>query len=319
MIRFASPRQLRERGILGMNRRNADFIMRYNPRHLYPLVDNKLRTKQLALKHNIAVPELYAVIEIEHHVRNIADSLADHNSLVIKPAHGSGGNGILIIDGRLGKFYKKSNGSLISIEMIQHHTSNILSGMYSLGGLPDKAIIEYRVEFDPLFENISYQGVPDIRVIVFKGIPAAAMVRLPTRESDGKANLHQGAVGVGIDLATGISTYGVCKNDLVEHHPDTGYRTTGIEIPHWDRILRLATECAASVGLGYLGVDLVMDRNLGPLMLELNARPGLNIQLANSQGLLGTLEKIESFQELPGDAESRVELAKSFSASANTD
>ncbi len=319
MIRFASPRQLRERGILGMNRRNADFIMRYNPRHLYPLVDNKIRTKQLALKHNIAVPELYAVIEIEHHVRNIADSLADHNSLVIKPAHGSGGNGILVIDGRLGKFYKKSNGSLISIEMIQHHTSNILSGMYSLGGLPDKAILEYRVEFDPLFENISYQGVPDIRVIVFKGIPVAAMIRLPTRESDGKANLHQGAVGIGIDLATGISTYGVCNNDLVEHHPDTGYRTTGIEIPHWDRILRLATECAASVGLGYLGVDLVMDRNLGPLMLELNARPGLNIQLANGQGLLGNLEKIESLQELPGDAESRVELAKSFSASTNTD
>ena len=303
---------------MGMNQRNADFIMRYNPRHLYPLVDNKLKTKKLALKHGIAVPELYGVIEIEHQARRIEVSLADHSSMVIKPAHGSGGNGILIIDGRMGKFFRKSNGSLISIEMIQHHASNILSGMYSLGGLPDKALLEYRVEFDPIFEHISYQGVPDIRVIVFKGIPVAAMVRLPTRESDGKANLHQGAVGLGIDMATGVSTYGVCRNDIIDHHPDTGHKTTGIEIPHWEQILRLATECADKVGLGYLGVDVVMDRVRGPLMLELNARPGLNVQLANGQGLLVNLKKVESIQVFPEDIESRIEIAKSFSSKADS-
>lgn len=307
---FATPRQLRERGILGMNQRNTDFIMRYNPRRLYPLVDNKLITKKLALKYDIAVPELYAAVEIERHVRRIEDSLADHSSLVIKPAHGSGGNGILVIDGRMGKFYRKASGELIGVETIQHHTSNILSGMYSLGGVPDKAILEYRVQFDPFFADIAYQGVPDIRVIVFRGIPVAAMVRLPTRESDGKANLHQGAVGVGIDLASGVSNYGVCRDQLLDQHPDTGHCITGIAIPHWDRILRLATKCASMVGLGYLGVDLVMDRDLGPLMLELNARPGLNIQLANGRGLLDNLMNVESINDLPEDVESRIMLAK---------
>ncbi|MDX2456447.1 MAG: sugar-transfer associated ATP-grasp domain-containing protein, partial [Gammaproteobacteria bacterium] len=116
---FATPRELRERGVLGMNRRNADYIMRYNPRCLYPLVDNKLETKKLALESGIAVPELYGVVAIEHQVQDMAGILADHQALVIKPAHGSGGNGILVIDSRMGKSFRKANGSLLSIEAIQ--------------------------------------------------------------------------------------------------------------------------------------------------------------------------------------------------------
>jgi alpha-L-glutamate ligase-like protein len=307
---FATPGELRKRGVLGMNQRNADYIMRYNPRKLYPLVDNKLETKKLALAAGIAVPELYGVVAIEHQVQEIASILADHQALVIKPVHGSGGSGILVINGRMGKFFRKANGSLLSIETIQHHASNILSGMYSLGGLPDKAILEYRVDFDPMFEHISYQGVPDIRIIVFRGIPIAAMIRLPTRDSDGKANLHQGAVGLGVNIASGETSYAVHRNNLVEQHPDTGYETGGIVIPHWDNILRLAMQCADTVGLGYLGVDIVIDRHLGPLMLELNARPGLSIQLAIGQGLLKTLHKVEAYKQLPTDIDARLELAK---------
>lgn len=307
---FATPGELRKHGVLGMNQRNAAYIMRYNPRRLYPLVDNKLETKKLALAAGIAVPELYGVVAIEHQVQEIASILADHQALVIKPAHGSGGSGILVISGRMGKFFRKANGSLLSIDTIQHHASNILSGMYSLGGLPDKAILEYRVDFDPMFEHISYQGVPDIRIIVFRGIPIAAMIRLPTRDSDGKANLHQGAVGLGVNIASGETSYAVHRNHLVEQHPDTGYDTTGIVIPYWDNILRLAMKCADTVGLGYLGVDIVIDRNLGPLMLELNARPGLSIQLAIGQGLLKTLHKVEAYKQLPTDIDARLELAK---------
>jgi alpha-L-glutamate ligase-like protein len=293
-----------------MNQRNADYIMRYNPRRLYPLVDNKLKTKKIALESGIAVPELYGVVETEHQVQEMESILTDHRALVVKPAHGSGGNGILVINGRMGNFYRKANGSLLPLSAIQHHTSNILSGMYSLGGVPDKAIIEYRVDFDPMFEHISYQGVPDIRIIVFRGIPTAAMIRLPTRDSDGKANLHQGAVGLGVNMASGTTTYAVHHNNIVTTHPDTGHHTTGIDIAHWDNILRLATHCADRVGLGYLGVDIVIDRTLGPLMLELNARPGLNIQLASGHGLLKNLHKIESQRDLPTDMDDRLAFAK---------
>ncbi|MFE8071426.1 alpha-L-glutamate ligase-like protein [Marinobacteraceae bacterium S3BR75-40.1] len=310
MIRFATPRQLRRQGVLGMNERNADFVMRYNPRHLYPLVDDKLRTKELAMDAGIAVPELYASIDIEYETRRIESILAEHEQLVIKPAHGSGGNGIMVIDGRLGKVYRKASGALISIDNIRHHVSNILSGMYSLSGLPDQALFEYRVEFDSLFEHISYQGVPDIRVVVFRGVPVAAMVRLPTRASDGKANLHQGAVGVGIELASGHSSFGVLNNHVVEEHPDTGYSVMGLQIPHWDNLMAQAVRCADVVGLGYLGVDIVMDRTRGPLMLELNARPGLNVQIANQRGLLKNLERVRDLKHVPPSVEERIEFAK---------
>lgn len=307
---FATPSELRARGVMGLNQRNSDYIMRYNPRHLYPLVDDKIYTKRLALEKGIAVPPLYAVISTQHDTAKVDHIVAAHQEFVMKPSHGSGGNGILVIDGRLGNHYRKANGDLVSSAAIGHHASNIVSGMYSLGGASDEALIEYRVQFDPFFSHISYQGVPDIRVIVFRGVPVAAMVRLPTRASDGKANLHQGAMGIGIDLATGISKGGVCHNVEISRHPDTGYETTGITIPHWDEIMRLAIRCADIVGLGYLGVDIVMDRDKGPLMLELNARPGLNVQIANQMGLLDNLSKVERIKDLPEDVEERLVMAK---------
>jgi len=303
-------RRLAELGILGMNRRNAEFLGPSNPRELYPLVDDKLRTKELAQRAGIAVPELYGVIETNRQIRNLAAIVADHPDFVIKPARGSGGNGILVVAGRAKNGYRKASGLLATTEEVGHHIGNILSGMHSLGGMPDKAIIEYRVRFDPIFESLSYQGVPDIRTIVYRGVPVACMVRLPTHHSDGKANLHQGAVGVGVDLVTGETRGGVWRNRRVDHHPDTGVALAGIRIPGWDTLVQLAARCYDLVKLGYLGVDLVLDESRGPLVLELNARPGLSIQLANGQGLVGQLRKIEALESIPELASQRVALAR---------
>lgn len=305
-------RRLRQFGLLGMNQRNGDYVSRYNPRHFYPLVDDKLQTKQLAMDAGIAVPELYAVIEIEHQIGCLEEILADHDEFAIKPAHGSGGEGILIIKGRRKNLYRKLNGVLLSESDIGHHISNILSGMYSLGGQPDKALIEYRVEFSSEFEHISYQGVPDIRTIVFRGVPVMAMLRLPTRQSDGKANLHQGAIGVGINLATGRTSSGVWCEEIVAQHPDTGFAIADIQIPYWDKIMTLAAGCQQLVSLGYIGVDIVLDAGLGPLMLEINARPGLSIQIANQKGLLPFLRRVEEIEKIPESVQERVALGKSL-------
>jgi len=155
----------------------------HNPRRLYPLVDDKLKTKQLAEAAGIAVPKLYGLIEIQRQVRDVHELVAPYRDFVIKPAHGAGGNGIVVIVGRSKRLYRKANGVLLAADELEHHLSNILSGMYSLGGSPDKALIEYRVRFDPVFERISYQGVPDVRIIIFHGVPVMSMVRLPTRMS----------------------------------------------------------------------------------------------------------------------------------------
>lgn len=293
-------RAMRRLGILGMNQRNAEFIQIYNPRKKFPLVDNKLLTKKLAIEAGIGVPELYFAVEIEHQIEHLHRALQPYDSFVVKPAQGSGGDGIIVIVGRRGPNYLRSDGSILTQEDFDFHLSNILSGLYSLGGHPDSALIEYRVEFDPLFQAVSYQGVPDIRVIVFQGYPAMAMVRLPTRQSQGKANLHQGAVGAGIDLHTGKTYAGVQGNRVVDSHPDTGSPIIGVQIPHWEELLTLCARCYELTGLGYVGVDLVLDKTRGPLMLELNARPGLAIQIANQRGLLPRLERIKSFVKAQG-------------------
>jgi alpha-L-glutamate ligase-like protein len=255
---------------------------------------------------------LYAVIEIEHQIDWLPELLAPYEEFVVKPAHGSGGEGILVVVGKVNGRYRKANGTLAGEGELGHHISNILSGMYSLGGLPDCALIEYRVDFDPVFDGVSYQGVPDIRTVVFRGVPVQAMIRLPTRMSDGRANLHQGAVGAGIGLASGVTCCGVWHENRVSHHPDTGGAIAGLAIPHWDQILALTARCYDLAGLGYIGVDIVLDRTLGPLMLEINARPGLSIQLANEQGLLPRLRSLQAMAAIPSSIDGRIALAKSL-------
>jgi len=307
---FSLKKQLTGIGVLGINRRNAEYTFKYNSRDRYPLVDDKLQTKKLATEADIAVPELYGVIETEYQVRHFAEMIKPYAEFAVKPSRGSGGKGILVIVGRSKDMYRGVDGSLLTREEVGYHLSNVISGIYSLGGQPDKALIEYRVKFDPVFETISYQGVPDIRVIVFLGVPVMSMVRLPTRMSGGKANLHQGAIGAGIDIATGTTLTAVWRNSIISEHPDTGNPVTGVKIPNWEKLLKIAAQCNALTGLGYIGVDLVLDKEKGPLILEINARPGLNIQIANRAGLLPRLKVVEQHHAELLDLNGRIEFSK---------
>lgn len=222
MFGLASPRRLRERGVVGMNCRNVSYIAAHNPRKLYPLVDDKLKTKLAALEQGIPVPRLLGVCRAQHHVRELPEFLHDRESFVMKPAQGSGGKGILVISGRDGEAFLKTSGKHVSADELCRHASNTLAGLFSLGGRSDAALIEELVAFTDTFDGYSFEGVPDIRVICVYGYPVMAMVRLSTEASDGKANLHQGAVGVGLDIASGQALRAVQHARPVERHPDTG-------------------------------------------------------------------------------------------------
>ncbi len=306
---WANPLTLRRQGILGMNRRNVAYIGRYNSRRNFPAVDNKLKTKLRANRAGVAVPELLHVLHTQRQIEQVVQLIGTLDEFVVKPAQGSGGKGILVITGRQADQYIRNNGELISIQEIKYHLSNIVSGLYSLGGRTDVAIIEALVKFDPIFTELSYEGVPDIRLIIFRGYPVMGMLRLATKKSDGKANLHQGAVGVGLDIATGKSVGAVQHNLPAQIHPDTRQPLHGISIPYWRNLLILAARCYDLSELGYMGADLVLDKHLGPLLLELNARPGLSIQIANNQGLLPRLRRIEKLEELHSSVYDRVDFA----------
>jgi len=302
-------KRMRSNGVLGLNRRNGDYILKMNNRKFFPLVDDKVLCKERLQERGLAVPELIAVASYMQQAARLGELVGQHKEFVIKPAHGSGGDGILVIKDRKSDYFVDSDGNLVKPADLEHHITNVIGGLYSLGGQPDVAMIESLVHFDPAFTGLTYHGVPDIRVIVYSGYPVMAMVRLPTRESHGKANLHQGAIGVGVDMATGITVGGVSGNSPVSLHPDTGSEITGFQIPHWSRIVSMAAQCFEAVELGYLGVDIVLDQTHGPLILELNARPGLNIQIANRRGLRHRLDAVDNLGELQERPEQRVEWA----------
>ena len=291
---WAWPSELKRLGILGMNRRNADFVLPLNPREHYPNVDNKLRTKALCAAHRIPAPMTYGVLSGLRDLSNLPEFLDQHPDLVLKPARGSGGRGIIVIAGRQGNEFVTPGGRTYTLADLRYHCAETLSGLYSLGGLPDCVILEQRIDCHPVFDGFSVGGTPDIRVIVYRSQPAMAMARLPTRASQGKANLHQGAVAAAIDLKSGRSYGGVQRNRAVTRHPDTQALLCELTVPHWIEVLNFSCELVKRIGLEFVGVDLVIDRALGPLVLEANARPGLAIQLANRSGLLLATSRIDA-------------------------
>lgn len=304
-------RRLQETGVLGMNTRNAEIIMAKNPRSRFPLVDNKVVTKELAALQGIPTPEMYGVIMKHGDVKRLDSIIRDRDSFVVKPARGSGGSGIVLVKERNETDLITESGRTITITGLRYHVADILSGVFSLEGHDDQAIIEALIHPDDIFTPVTYRGVPDIRVVVYRGVPIMAMVRLPTAASDGKANLHGGAIGAGIDLARGLTITAVHRSSIVTHHPDTGNPVSGINVPHWEEMLLMAARSLEMTGLGYIGADMVIDRDRGPLLLELNARPGLAIQMANRAGLLKRITQVDHAPEnIFTTPESRVEWAR---------
>jgi alpha-L-glutamate ligase-like protein len=300
---FKAARRLQHLGILGMNRRNAALILDRNPRRLFPVVDDKLRMRDLCHKIAVPTPAVYAALTSYAQLRRLGDILRHHDDFVIKPNRGSAGRGVLVVVGRDSNLFLRHNSERLGLDQLRQHLSDILSGMYSLGGRPDEAIIQQRVRLHPAFEPISYKGIPDIRIILYRNEPAMAMLRLPTKASNGRANLHQGGIGTGVDLATGLTQHAVLRNRVCELHPDTGVPVVGMRVPYWRDVLAMSKRAAAAVGLGYLGVDIIVDALQGPMLLEANARPGLAIQIANGQGLLPRLAAIDAQLDRPAALE----------------
>ncbi len=206
-----------------------------------------------------------------------------------------------------------SSKQLITSDDLKMQTLDILEGAFSMGNEPDVAFVQEYVGRHTAFRKLAFRGTPDIRVIVFNKIPVMAMLRLPTKESGGRANLHQGAMGLGIDIATGITTKAIQHNQEIIYKPNTNRKLRGIRIPYWQKILETAVTGQIASGLGYAGVDIVLHPEKGPQIIELNAQPGLSIQLANMEGLKRRLDRVDDINVI--DAEHGVKIAKALFAS----
>jgi alpha-L-glutamate ligase-like protein len=296
--------------MLGINRRNQELLARYNPRSLFPLVDHKVKTKEALSAIGAPVANTLAVYRSPYDLRRFADESRAWPEFVVKPAQGAGGEGIVVVTERRDRWFMTSNGQRVAARQLESHLSDILGGVYSLNQRYDEVLIEQRLHGHPALARLSFRGLPDIRILVFCGVPLLAMVRLATQASKGRANLHVGGIGVGIDLLRGKTTAAVLGKRWIEVHPDTDRPLLDIQIPRWDEVLLTAARCADAVAIGYLGVDLVLDADRGPVVLELNARPGLSIQLANRHGLRPLLARVEQYVSPALSARDRVELGQ---------
>ncbi|NVE95194.1 sugar-transfer associated ATP-grasp domain-containing protein [Altererythrobacter lutimaris] len=284
----APPRPLDE--ILGINMRNA-LIAKYNPRKAIERARDKVAAKVALEAAGIACTGTVAVIDDHQKLMAFKPTRDMPDSWAIKPARGSQGDGILLAVRREGDIWYKGSGMPMDEDYVLNHIRKVVDGGFSGDATAeDAALIEPLIRADPALADLVPEGLPDLRVICLKDEPLMAMVRLPTNESDGKANLHQRAIGAGVSLETGRITRALVKGTPITHHPDTGVNLIGFEIPGWDRVLELASKCGPAIGLGYSGSDIVLDVNDGPLIIEVNAHPGIEIQNINQLGLKAQME-----------------------------
>jgi alpha-L-glutamate ligase-like protein/uncharacterized protein (TIGR02421 family) len=293
-------------GILGLNARNLLYIKPFNPRKAVAFADDKLKTKAYLAARGVPVAKIYARIENRDQLRSF-DFKSLPDECVLKPNYGFGGEGIIILKGRnkKGEFLDQGK-TAISEEKMREHIEDILDGKFSVNGREDTAFFEKILVTDRCFAPFHPAGLPDIRIVVFNLVPVMAMLRVPTVESGGKANVHQGGIGIGIDLSKGVTTYATQYNRVIHSLPHGG-SPAGIVIPNWEEILLVAARIQYITNIGYLAVDLTIDADMGPALLEVNARAGLMVQVANLAPLRARLERVAGIDV--GTPEKGVRLA----------
>lgn len=298
--------------ILGLNARTQLFAYKYNNRRGKNVADSKIQTARVLRGAEVPHPKIFAkFINPEDVFKFDWNTLPDRFAL--KPSRGMGGEGIIVVKKKLNDGgWQTTNKEKITADDLKLHTLDILEGAFSMGNVPDVAFIQEYVGRHKSFRKWAFRGTPDIRIIVFNKVPVMAMLRLPTKESGGRANLHQGALGVGIDIATGITTKAIWHGEQIVFKPDSTRKLRGIKIPDWTSILETAVKAQIASGLGYIGVDIVLHPEKGPMVLELNAQPGLQIQLANMEGLKARLDRVDDLDV--HNAEHGVKIAKALFA-----
>src|SRR5712692_5400826 len=297
--------------VLTMNVRNREFVAKYNPPEVLGRL-TKDEAKRILIPLGIPMAKSYGILRTREDLGSFRKWMETHDRFVLKPASGHGGEGILLVRWRGKDAFDTSAGPLTAKE-IEDHALAILAGDYG-GDHRDTVVLEELLERHEVLHELSPVGLADVRVISFRGYPVMAMMRIPTNESGGKANLHLKAVGCGVRLSTGAILHSVWKGAPQPDHPDTGARLLGKTVPFWDEIHELAAEAQRLSGLGYAGVDISIDAHRGPIVMEVNRRPGLEIQVANAAGLLRRLRIIEGLRDGQVPVEERLLVIRHFDA-----
>ncbi len=279
-------------GLLWQNARNLKYIKGFNSKMARKLADSKLKTKEFLKSRGVPVPKTLAILK-NHDQVTLERVMELDPPFVVKPNNWFGWKWIIVVDevDASGNFVANT-GDIYSPEQMKIHLLNVLDGFFSLSWSRDRALIEKKIVITNEVQVLGTFWLPDVRIIVFNMVPIMAMLRIPTKESDWKANIHWWACAAGIDIWTGKLTYITQHSKIVKSVPWVG-DVRGLVLPDWDKMLEMSVRVQKETNIWYLGCDIVMDHKEGPLLLEINIRPWIAIQIANMARLKDRLERVE--------------------------
>lgn len=266
---------------LGMNYRNR-LIRNLNSREALRMAKDKSGFKKILEENLIPVPKTHFLI---NDYLDLSQVSFFPDEFVVKPNRGSGGSGIIVLK-KSGDFFVNPAGDKYEDKDIRKHIKKILGGEFSGYTGDTQAIIEERIYPSPKLMFRRSAGLPDIRVWCYMHKPVMAMMRFSTIGSKGRANLAKGAIGMGIDLDNGRITHIHMKGQRKLFRLEDFDIPRTFAIPKWKEIKELAVKASKLIDLKVAGADIVLDINDRVMMLEINGRPGLEIQNINEKSLL---------------------------------
>ncbi|MFK7940697.1 MAG: sugar-transfer associated ATP-grasp domain-containing protein [Roseovarius sp.] len=220
--------------------------------------------------------------------------------LFVKPEEGSGSVGSALINDidKDARELVLSNGMRIDL----HAFATEAMEDYAAGLLFQDAVIQH-----PTMSDMAGQAVGTIRVvtIIQDDTPEVlyTLWKVPSPNAMSDNYWQSGSMIAEIDKASGILQQ--CRRgagpeqEMVETHPVSKQTFPGMQIPHWDEVLRVTTEGHMLFPqFGVFGWDIAITKD-GPVIIECNANPHhMLYQLTTGRGILNAdfapiLKKVE--------------------------
>ncbi len=269
------------------------------------ITEDKWIAYNLLEKFDIPIPKSVAVIEpgIRQfpnipNLRNPGDLkefLESSNLYPIygKPIRGIGSFGSFIITGTDGSKIKLAQEEDISFELFFEKI--IGSRSYLLQEqLQNHALIKGFSKYLATVRTLNMVRENDI-------LTPFTLIKIPSPTSIADNYWRSGNMMADIDPATGITRRAVTGKGIdlkeIEEHPETKARLVDLQLPDWQKLLKLNEKCAAIFApVGYQSLDIALT-NSGPVVVEVNLGGGFDLpQLASGSGFL-TDEVAEYFKQ----------------------
>ena len=244
------------------------------------LFDNKEIAELIGRGIGVNMPRYYGTICPESDYRQKIKAAvleSDNRQIMIKPVMGQGGRDIFLATLQKGKVKIKLGEEEIWLDNFS---------------LPERSIMQEVVQQDTRIAQISSSSVNTVRVItLYTKREETIIISASMRFGVGKAHVDNwcaGGVACGVDHEGGtLMKIAYDKNGRqYVKHPTSGMSFEGFQIPHWDKVVKMAETIQQSCSFFKLiGLDIAILPD-GPVLIEINPNPDIIFQEQTAGPLL---------------------------------